>query len=53
MMGHVVVVAVVVVIELDLEVVVVMIDHVVAIVHTVRRIRFQLIIFLHDVIGHN
>jgi len=52
MMGH-VVVAVVVVIEVDLEVAVVMIDHVVAIVHIVRRSRFQLRIFLHAVIGHN
>ena len=51
-MGH-VVVAVVVVIEVDLEVAVVMIDHVVAIVHIVRRLRFQLKIFLHAVIGHN
>lgn len=51
-MGH-VVVAVVVVIEVDLEVAVVMIDHVVAIVHIVRRSRFQLRIFLHAVIGHN
>ena len=51
-MGH-VVVAVVVVIEVDLEVAVVMIDHVVAIVHIVRRSRFQLKIFLHAVIGHN
>ena len=51
-MGH-VVVAVVVVIEVDLEVAVVMIDHVVAIVHIVRRLRFQSKIFLHAVIGHN
>ena len=48
-----VVVAVVVVIEVDLEVAVVMIDHVVAIVHIVRRSRFQLKIFLHAAIGHN
>jgi len=52
MMVH-VVVAVVVVIEVDLEVAVVMIDHVVAIVHIVRRSRFQLKIFQHAVIGHN
>jgi len=52
MMVH-VVVAVVVVIEVDLEVAVAMIGHAVVIVHTVRRTRYQLKIFLRAVIGHN